>query len=59
MVCAAECEAAEESCDDEAHAFQVPERSEGKTKGFKGVYLLFTVLKLSFDMFFSPNDELQ
>ena len=31
-VCAAECEAAEEQGDDEAHTLQVPERSEGKTK---------------------------
>ena len=31
-VCAAECEAAEEQSDDEAHTLQVPERSEGKTK---------------------------
>ena len=41
-VCATECEAAEEQSDDEAHTLQVPERSEGKTKG---LYLLFTVLK--------------
>ena len=34
-VCAAECEAAEEQCDDEAHTLQVPERSEGKTKGIR------------------------
>ena len=31
-VCAAECEAAEERSDDEAHTLQVPERREGKTK---------------------------
>jgi len=31
-VCAAECEAAEEQSDDEAHTLQVPERSEGKTR---------------------------
>ena len=31
-VCAAECEAAEEKGDDEAHTLQEPERSEGKTK---------------------------
>ena len=31
-----------EQSDDETHTLQVPERSEGKTKGF---YLLFTVLK--------------
>ena len=31
-VCAAECEAAEAQCDDEAHTLQVPERREGKTK---------------------------
>ena len=48
MVCAAECEAAEESCDDEAHAFQVPERSEGKTKEIKQQHLPFVVLKLKF-----------
>ena len=48
-VCAAECEAAEEQSDDEAHTLQVPERSEGKTKG---LYLLFTVLKLCYSMFF-------
>ena len=41
-VCAAECEAAEEQSDDEAHTLQVPERSEGKTKE---LYLPFTVLK--------------
>ena len=34
-VCAAECEAAEEQSDDEAHTLQVPERSEGKTKVIK------------------------
>ena len=44
-VCVAECEAAEKQGDDEAHTLQVPERSEGKTKRVKGVYLLFTVLK--------------
>ena len=32
MVCAAECEVAEEQSDDETHTLQVPERSEGKTK---------------------------
>ena len=31
-VCAAECEAAEERSDDEAHTLQVHERREGKTK---------------------------
>ena len=34
-VCAAECEAAEEQSDDEAHTLQVPEQSEGKTKVFR------------------------
>ena len=34
-VCAAECEAAEEQSDDEAHILQVPERREGKTKVIK------------------------
>ena len=48
-VCATECEAAEEQSDDEAHTLQVPERSEGKTKG---LYLLFTVLRLCYSMFF-------
>ena len=42
-VCAAECEAAEERSDDEAHTLQVPERSEGKTKVIKQQSLLFTV----------------
>ena len=42
-VCAAECEAAEEQSDDEAHTLQVPERSEGKTKEIKQQYLPFTV----------------
>ena len=44
-VCAAECEAAEEQSDDEAHTLQVPERSEGKTKVIRQQYLPFTVLK--------------
>ena len=35
MVCAAECEVAEEQSDDETHTLQVPERSEGKTKVIK------------------------
>ena len=45
-VCAAECEAAEEQSDDEAHTLQVPERSEGKTKVRWKWDLPFTVLKL-------------
>ena len=45
-VCAAECEAAEEQSDDEAHTLQVPERSEGKTKVIWKWSLPFTVLKL-------------
>ena len=44
-VCAAECEAAEERSDDEAHTLQVPERSEGKTKVIRQQHLPFTVLK--------------
>ena len=44
-VCAAECEAAEERSDDEAHTLQVPERREGKTKVIRQQYLPFTVLK--------------
>ena len=44
-VCAAECEAAEEQSDDEAHTLQVPERSEGKTKVIWKWSLPFTVLK--------------
>ena len=42
-VCAAECEAAEERSDDEAHTLQVPEQSEGKTKMMKQQYLPFMV----------------
>ena len=42
-VCAAECEAAEERSDDEAHTLQVPERSEGKTKVIRQQHLPFTV----------------
>ena len=45
MVCAAGYEAAEEQSDDEVHTFQVPKRSEGKTKMIKQQYLPFTVLK--------------
>ncbi len=45
MLCAAKCETEAEQSDDEVHTLQVPERSEGKTKRVKGVYLLFTVLK--------------
>ena len=56
-ICATECEVAEAQSDDEAHTLQVPERSEGKTKRVKGVYLLFTVLKrflsFVFDVYFT------
>ena len=45
MLCAAKCEDSDERSADEARTLQVPERSEGKTEGVKGVYLLFTVLK--------------
>ena len=34
-VCAEGCETAEEQSDDEVRTSQVPERSEGKTKGIK------------------------
>ena len=43
MVCAAECEAAEEQSNDEVRTSQVPERSEGKTKVIRQQYLPFTV----------------
>ena len=46
MVCAVECEVAEERSDDEAYTLQVPEQSEGKTKEIKQQHLPFTVLKL-------------
>ena len=46
-ICAAECEAAEERSDDEAHTLQVPERSEGKTKVIRQQHLPFMVLKLN------------
>ena len=46
MVCAAECETAQEQSDDEVRTSQVSEQSEGKTKMMKQQYLLFTVLKL-------------
>ena len=46
-VCAAECEAAEEQSDDEAHTLLVPERREGKTKVIKQQYLPSTVLELA------------
>ena len=45
-VCAAECEAAEEQSDDEVRTSQVPEQSEGKTKGISQQHLPSTVLKL-------------
>ncbi len=45
MVCAAECETAEEQRDDEVRTSQVPERSEGKTKVIGQQCLPFTVLK--------------
>lgn len=35
MVCAAKYEAVEEQRDDEVRTLQVPERSEGKTKGIR------------------------
>ena len=55
-VCAAECEAAEEQSDDEAHTLQVPERSEGKTKVIRQQYLPFTVLKHK-DMIYNVNSD--
>ena len=46
MVCAAECETAEEQSDEEVRTSQVPKQSEDKTKVIKQQHLPSTVLKL-------------
>ena len=43
MVCAAECEVAEEQSDDETHTLQVPERSEGKTREIRKALTVYGI----------------